>query len=180
MSSPNDFTLCFKAMEKASRISVLTGAGVSTLSGIQDFRGENGFYNQKGPLYGVSREQLFDIDFFRARPEIFYCYARDYLYSMLDKTPSIAHTVLARMQKAGAHRHGLHPEYRLPPHQGPWRKSGGAPRHTPGTRVHRLRTNLRNNEGQGMRRGRESPPVSRMFRPRQAQGGVLRGAIGRQ
>ena len=101
MSSPNDFTLCFKAMEKASRISVLTGAGVSTLSGIQDFRGENGFYTQKGPLYGVSREQLFDIDFFRARPEIFYCYARDYLYPMLDKTPSIAHTALARMQKAG-------------------------------------------------------------------------------
>ena len=100
-TSLEQFLPCFQALEKARKVSVLTGAGVSTLSGIQDFRGENGFYTQKGLLYGVSREQLFDIDFFRARPEIFYCYARDYLYPMLDKTPSIAHTALARMQKAG-------------------------------------------------------------------------------
>ena len=40
---------CFEAIAQAGRICVLTGAGVSTLSGIPDFRGKNGFYT-KGAL----------------------------------------------------------------------------------------------------------------------------------
>ena len=95
----NDYKNCFELLNSSRKTAVLTGAGVSTLSGISDFRGANGFYTKKSPLYGVSREQLFDIDFFRRRPEIFYQYAREYLYPMLDKVPSIAHTTLAAMQK---------------------------------------------------------------------------------
>ena len=92
---------CFEMLEKANRVSVLTGAGVSTLSGISDFRGKNGFYTKGDLLYGVKREELFDIDLFRERPEIFYRYAGDFLYPMLAKEPSIAHKTLAAMQKQG-------------------------------------------------------------------------------
>lgn len=92
---------CFEAIAQAGRICVLTGAGVSTLSGIPDFRGKNGFYTKGDPLYGVRREELFDIELFRKRPEIFYRYAADFLFPMLDKEPSIAHKTLAAMQKKG-------------------------------------------------------------------------------
>ena len=89
---------CFEAIAQAGRICVLTGAGVSTLSGIPDFRGKNGFYTKGDPLYGVRREELFDIELFRKRPEIFYRYAADFLFPRLDKEPSIAHKTLAAMQ----------------------------------------------------------------------------------
>ena len=92
---------CFEMLERANRVSVLTGAGVSTLSGISDFRGKNGFYTKGDLLYGVRREELFDIDLFRKKPEIFYRYAADFLYPMLTKEPSIAHKTLAAMQKKG-------------------------------------------------------------------------------
>ena len=97
----DEFQKCFEMLERSRRVAVLTGAGVSTLSGISDFRGANGFYTKGSLLYGVRREELFDIGFFRRRPEVFYQYAREYLYPMLDKTPSIAHTTLAAMQKQG-------------------------------------------------------------------------------
>lgn len=90
---------CFEEMAKAGKVTILTGAGVSTLSGIADFRGENGFYSQGDTLYGVKKEKIFDIGFFHERPEVFFHYAKEYLYPMLDKSPSIAHLTLAQMQK---------------------------------------------------------------------------------
>lgn len=94
-----NFIKCFENIAEAKNVTVLTGAGVSTLSGILDFRGENGFYSNGDTLYGVKKEQIFDIDFFLKRPEVFFHYAKEYLYPMLDKTPSIAHTAIAGMQK---------------------------------------------------------------------------------
>jgi NAD-dependent deacetylase len=90
---------CFELLKHAPDFTVLTGAGVSTLSGISDFRGKDGFYTKGDLLYGVKREDLFDLDFFKAHPEIFYRYAADFLYPMLQKTPSIAHTTLAALQQ---------------------------------------------------------------------------------
>ena len=90
---------CFELLKHAPRFTVLTGAGISTLSGISDFRGKNGFYTKGDLLYGVKREDLFDLDFFNGHPEIFYRYAADFLYPMLKKEPSIAHTTLAAMQQ---------------------------------------------------------------------------------
>ncbi|MBR2364434.1 MAG: hypothetical protein IKA79_04475, partial [Lentisphaeria bacterium] len=90
---------CFEEIAKADTVTVLTGAGVSTLSGIADFRGENGFYSNGDSMYGVKKEKIFDIDFFHQRPEVFFHYAKEYLYPMLDKSPSIAHTALAKMQQ---------------------------------------------------------------------------------
>ena len=92
---------CFEMIGNARKVSILTGAGVSTLSGIPDFRGKDGFYTRGELLYGVKREELFDIGFFKKNPEIFYRYAVDFLYPMLSKTPSVAHTVLGAMQRKG-------------------------------------------------------------------------------
>ncbi len=95
------YSRCFEEIGNAKKVTVLTGAGISTLSGIADFRGENGFYSQGDTLYGVKREKIFDINFFHERPEVFFHYAKEYLYPMLDKTPSAAHLTLAKMQEKG-------------------------------------------------------------------------------
>ena len=95
------FTECFETFEYAEKIVALTGAGVSTLSGIPDFRGKNGFYTQGTLFEGYDRQTLFDIDFFHLHPEIFYHFAHEYLYPMLDKTPSICHNMLASLQQKG-------------------------------------------------------------------------------
>ena len=62
------FTECFETFEYAEKIVALTGAGVSTLSGIPDFRGKNGFYTQGTLFEGYDRQTLFDIDFFHLHP----------------------------------------------------------------------------------------------------------------
>ena len=50
---------------------------------------------------GIPRETLLEIGFFRRNPELFYRFAAEELYPMLDKEPSIAHTVPARLQQLG-------------------------------------------------------------------------------
>ena len=95
------FLKCFEEIAEAEKVTILTGAGISTLSGIADFRGENGFYSNGDSMYGVKKEKIFDIDFFHERPEVFFHYAKEYLYPMLDKLPSSAHLTLAKMQQKG-------------------------------------------------------------------------------
>lgn len=92
------FLTCWKS---AHKVIVLTGAGVSTLSGIPDFRGKNGFYSGSHLWHGYEKADLFDISFFHQHPEVFYQFAREYLYPMLDKEASIVHITLAKLQKAG-------------------------------------------------------------------------------
>ena len=59
----------FELFSKSKRQVVLTGAGVSTLSGIPDFRSSDGLYSKD---FGHMRvEEILDIDFFKAHPDIF-------------------------------------------------------------------------------------------------------------
>ncbi|MCQ2604318.1 MAG: NAD-dependent deacetylase [Spirochaetia bacterium] len=76
---------------------VFTGAGVSTLAGIKDFRGKNGLYNTAG----ADAEKIFDIDYFRKDPSFYYRAAKNFIYNLEDKVPAIVHTELARLEKMG-------------------------------------------------------------------------------
>lgn len=92
------FLTCWKS---ARKVVVLTGAGVSTLSGIPDFRGPNGFYSGSPLWHGYEKADLFDISFFHQHPDVFYRFARSYLYPMLEMPISLVHTTLADLQKKG-------------------------------------------------------------------------------
>ena len=73
------------------------GAGVSTESGIPDFRSVDGLYNQK---YDYPPEEILSRSFFDARPEEFYRFYRDKMLC-LDAQPNPAHRKLARLEEAG-------------------------------------------------------------------------------
>lgn len=84
-----------EAIRGASRCVALTGAGVSTLSGIQDFRGKNGLYRT------MNADTIFDISIFRHDPSYFYRMSSDFIYALDDKKPSTVHMALAALESAG-------------------------------------------------------------------------------
>ena len=73
------------------------GAGVSTESGIPDFRSVDGLYNQK---YDYPPEEILSRTFFDRRPEEFYRFYRDKMLC-LDARPNTAHQKLAQMEQVG-------------------------------------------------------------------------------
>lgn len=73
------------------------GAGVSTESGISDFRSVDGLYNQK---YKFPPEIILSHDFFAANTEEFYDFYRDKMLC-IDAKPNITHIMLARLEKLG-------------------------------------------------------------------------------
>lgn len=73
------------------------GAGVSTESGIPDFRSVDGLYNQK---YDYPPETILSHTFYRRHPEEFYRFYRDKMLCTTAK-PNKAHMKLAELEKAG-------------------------------------------------------------------------------
>ena len=101
----SDFSSFIDLYRKAGRIVVLTGAGVSTLSGIPDFRSSDGLYSKE---FGNMRvEEILDIDFFRAHPDVFYQWSRDYWFQMEKFQPNIIHRTLAEMERRGKLSEGI-------------------------------------------------------------------------
>lgn len=86
-------------VDNSKRIVFLGGAGVSTASGIPDFRSANGIYKAK-QAYGVPPETLLSSEFFYDYPEIFFDYYRKFLLYP-DAKPNDAHKALAKLEQAG-------------------------------------------------------------------------------
>ncbi len=82
---------------KASRAVFFGGAGVSTESGIPDFRSQDGLYRQK---YKYPPEQILSHDFFVGHTAEFYDFYRDKMLC-LDAQPNAAHLRLAEWEKEG-------------------------------------------------------------------------------
>ena len=84
-------------LSNAKHAVVLTGAGISTLSGIPDFRGVGGLYSRTD----IDANKLFDIDYFRRDPSYYYRHSKDFLYNLDEKEPNIVHKALARLEEKG-------------------------------------------------------------------------------
>ena len=84
-------------IDEGKRIVFFGGAGVSTESGIPDFRSADGLYNQK---YKFPPERIISHSFFMSQPEEFYRFYRDRMI-FTDAKPNAAHLKLAELERAG-------------------------------------------------------------------------------
>lgn len=84
-------------VQDSDNIVFFGGAGVSTESGIADFRSVDGLYNQK---YDYPPETILSHTFFMAQTEEFYRFYRDKMLC-LDAKPNAAHLKLAEWEQQG-------------------------------------------------------------------------------
>lgn len=86
-----------KWIDESSNIVFFGGAGVSTESGIPDFRSVDGLYHQK---YTESPETILSHSYYISKTEKFYEFYRDKMLC-LDAKPNNAHLKLAQLEQAG-------------------------------------------------------------------------------
>lgn len=87
-----------EAIKNAKKIVFFGGAGVSTESGIKDFRSKDGLYNLKSK-YGLPYETMLSHSYFRAHTDTFYDFYREFMIT--DAKPNYAHEFLAKLEKQG-------------------------------------------------------------------------------
>ncbi len=81
-------------LRSSKRLVAFTGAGVSTLSGLRDFRGPQGLYQEQ------EADKIFDIETFRREPDFFYQHAWELIYQE-EAQPSLVHQLLAAWEAQG-------------------------------------------------------------------------------
>jgi len=84
-------------IDRSNNIVFFGGAGVSTESGIPDFRSVDGLYNQK---YDYPPETILSHTFYMRKTEEFYRFYRDKMLCLTAK-PNAAHRKLAELEQAG-------------------------------------------------------------------------------
>ena len=84
-------------IDESKHIVFFGGAGVSTESGIPDFRSEDGLYHEK---YSYPPERIISHSFFLTNPEVFYRFYKEKMLC-LDAEPNAAHRKLAELEQAG-------------------------------------------------------------------------------
>ena len=82
-------------VDRARSVAVLTGAGISTASGIPDFRSAGGLYSDKRNV------NVFDLDVFMRDPSLFYNFAREFYPKVHEASPNAAHCKLAEWCRSG-------------------------------------------------------------------------------
>ena len=87
-----------RRIREARRVAFFGGAGVSTASGIPDFRSSEGLFMQR--YQGLTPEMILSHSFFFLHPDIFFEYYRTVLVHP-DAQPNAAHRVLAEMERRG-------------------------------------------------------------------------------
>ena len=84
-------------LRASGRIVFFGGAGVSTESGLPDFRSQDGLYNQQ---YDEPPEEILSHGYFLRKPEAFYRFYRDRMLK-LDVQPNVTHQRLAAWEAQG-------------------------------------------------------------------------------
>lgn len=85
-------------IKESENIVFFGGAGVSTESGVKDYRSEDGLYNTVKE-YGASPEEILSHSFFFSHTDVFYDFYRKYFIA--DVQPNGAHKSLVKLEKTG-------------------------------------------------------------------------------
>ena len=93
----NDIETLRHWVEASENIVFFGGAGVSTESGIPDFRSQDGLYHQH---YDLPPETILSHDYFMSHTQEFYRFYRDKMLC-LDVQPNAAHLALAKLEQLG-------------------------------------------------------------------------------
>jgi NAD-dependent deacetylase len=85
-------------IKKAKRVTFLTGAGISTQSGIPDFRSSKGLYNNGYPV-----EEILSTSFFKNNPDLFWIYFKEIFNFKIFENykPNFGHIFLKKMEDYG-------------------------------------------------------------------------------
>ena len=97
MYTESDIANLRAVIKNSGRAVFFGGAGVSTESGIPDFRSEDGLYRQK---YKYPPETMLSSEFFWSHTEEFYDFYRDKML-VTDVSPNAAHDKLAEWEREG-------------------------------------------------------------------------------
>lgn len=86
-----------RLIDEADNIVFFGGAGVSTASGIKDFRGKNGLYKEK---MDYPPEYLLSSNCFYQEPELFFKFYNENM-NALEYEPNIVHKYLSKLERIG-------------------------------------------------------------------------------
>lgn len=93
---------CAEILNNAENVMVLTGAGMSTESGIPDFRSKTGYFSKK--FKGFELVRVVSLQFFLERPDVFYDFFKEQVASF-NVQPNRGHKILAQWESKGLVRH---------------------------------------------------------------------------